>query len=155
MCPEQSAGDDLDARSDRFSFGTVFHRMAAGRLPFQGKTAAVIFDAILKREPERVLDVSFGIGKSAISNLWRQPVKGAPPSRVTDFTWHGPPAKLFLPSLGLRGAKRFAVARPFAKGNAVLIQEQGKQGQYSGNPWYKSVGALLQAQLPVYNLSTR
>jgi serine/threonine protein kinase/tetratricopeptide (TPR) repeat protein len=58
MSPEQARGDELDARTDLFSFGAVLYEMTAGRMAFSGSTTKIILQAVLEGTPQPLAELN-------------------------------------------------------------------------------------------------
>jgi serine/threonine protein kinase/predicted Zn-dependent protease len=58
MSPEQVRGEELDARTDLFSFGAVLYEMATGQQAFSGRTTAIVFHSLLATQPKSALELN-------------------------------------------------------------------------------------------------
>lgn len=64
MSPEQAQGEEVDQRTDIFSFGVVLYELVTGRLPFSGEHQAAIIYSICNEEPEPLARFRSGVPES-------------------------------------------------------------------------------------------
>ena len=72
MSPEQVRGEELDCRSDIFSFGVVLYELLSGRRPFEAKSSAEVISAILTAEPPPIVRPGILHGGSAEEQVVRK-----------------------------------------------------------------------------------
>ncbi len=77
MSPEQAEGKQVDARTDLFSFGSVFYEMLSGRRAFQGDSSLAVLSAVLKEDPEPLPGV-----QAKLQNIVARCLQKNPESRI-------------------------------------------------------------------------
>ena len=80
ISPEQAAGDEVDARTDLFSYGVVLYKMVTGKEAFEGKTTAMIYHSILSKQPIPPEDLNPSI-PAPISEVIRRALEKDPAHR--------------------------------------------------------------------------
>jgi Tol biopolymer transport system component len=76
LSPEQARGEEVDSRTDIYSFGVVLYEMATGRRPFQGETSGELVNAILTEIPRKPSDSNAAIPKRLDSIIAKALAKG-------------------------------------------------------------------------------
>jgi hypothetical protein len=82
MSPEQAKGEQLDARSDLFSLGSVLYEMLSGQQPFQGPNITAVLSALLVAKPRPLSELCANIPRS-LEKLVRQLLAKSPEDRPT------------------------------------------------------------------------
>jgi serine/threonine protein kinase/Flp pilus assembly protein TadD len=81
MSPEQVRCEELDCRSDIFSFGTMIYELLSGRRPFEAKSSAGLISAILTSEPAPISSSSLTRSGTPEEDLIRKCLEKEPARR--------------------------------------------------------------------------
>ncbi|HEV2348512.1 MAG TPA: protein kinase [Terriglobia bacterium] len=130
MSPEQARGEQLDARTDLFSFGLVLYEMATGKPAFSGHTSAAIFDALLRQTAASPLRINPNLPPELEQIINKALEKDR---RMRYQTASGPRADLQRLKRDLDSGRSVAAAAPVEKSLAVLYFENlsgAKEDEY-------------------------
>ena len=120
MSPEQARGQQVDNRSDIFSFGAVLFEMATARAAFPGDTSAVIFDGILNLTPPRVTNLNPDM-PVRLAEIVQRSLEKNPASRYPGFSALMADLKQLRASLASGGPETIA-ARPAGRtGESIAV----------------------------------
>jgi len=169
MSPEQVRAEDLDARTDLFSFGAVMYEMATGGLAYQGNSSGVVFEAILNRMPAASVSVNPNIPPKLDEVISKALEKERDLRYQTAAELRGDLKRIKrdLDTSRVRGASASAISAASASGISAIASKP-VEAQRQASSWRKTsivglialvagaaAGMLLrrtpQASLPVYH----
>jgi len=139
MAPEQALGEEIDGRSDIFSFGIILYEMLAGAMPFTGKTAIATLQKILHEEPPALSSSRPGI-LPAFEAIVRKAVAKSPALRYQ--TMEALRADLWKVSEEIIGVRQVRRSR-FRPGQAVLRYKWAVAGLVVAVVLASQAGALV------------
>ena len=128
MSPEQARGENVDARTDLFSLGAVLYEMTTGRPMFSGPTAAIIFEAILNKQPAPPSSIDSKIPAQLQNIIQKLVAKDRNARYATASQLRDDLLKLDLASAAAAGQTRSIAVLPFSDMSAQRDQEYFCEG---------------------------